>query len=277
MQQIIGFIVRNGIRLFFLLLLGISLWLTISHHNYHRSKLINSSNGISGFIFSKTASISDYFSLKSDNERLYQENLELKQLLLNQQESTENIPVHTPGDLNKDFVVYGSKIVKNSFRKQKNFLTIKGGKNQGIQRDMGVINDKGIIGIIENTGPNYSTILSILSVDFQIVAKIKKNNQFGTLTWDGKSTGFVQLIDIPRIETITKGDTIVTGFSSKAFPENIPIGTIDRVLVDTATNNSVLHVRLFNDMTNINYIYVVDNIHKDEIKELEEKTERGDE
>lgn len=273
MQQIIGFIVKNGVRLFFLLLLGISLWLTVSHHNYHRSKFINSSNRVSGAVYTKTSSIGDYFSLKSDNERLYQENLELKQILLNQQESAENGSINIPQDLNKNFVVYGSKIIKNSFRKQTNFLTIKGGEKQGVKRDMGVINDKGIVGIIENTSPNFSTVLSVLNTNFQIVAKVKKNNQFGTLIWDGKSTGFVQLIDIPRIESIIKGDTVVTGFSSKAFPENIPIGTIDRILIDNTTNNSTLYVRLFNDMTTINYIYVVENLHKDEIKELEEKTE----
>src|SRR5690606_17700606 len=129
------------------------------------------------------------------------------------------------------------------------------------------------VGIVENTGDNFSTVLSVLNTDFQVVAKLKKNNQFGTLIWDGKSTGFVQLIDIPRIESIVKGDTVVTGFSSKAFPENIPIGTIDRVLMDNTTNSSTLHIRLFNDMTSINYIYVVENLHKDEIKALEEKTE----
>ncbi len=273
MQQIFGFFIKNGVRLFFLLLLGISLWLTTSHHNYHRSKFVNSSNRVSGVVYTKTSSIGDYFSLKSDNERLYQENLELKQLLLNVQELTENSDTDVPQDLDKNFVVYGSKIIKNSFRKQKNILTIKGGEKLGIKRDMGVINDKGIVGIVENTGDNFSTVLSVLNTDFQIVAKLKKNNQFGTLIWDGKSTGFVQLIDIPRIESIVKGDTVVTGFSSKAFPENIPIGTIDRVLMDNTTNSSTLHIRLFNDMTSINYIYVVENLHKDEIKALEEKTE----
>src|SRR5690606_3647301 len=196
MQQIFGFFIKNGVRLFFLLLLGISLWLTTSHHNYHRSKFVNSSNRVSGVVYTKTSSIGDYFSLKSDNERLYQENLELKQLLLNVQELTENSDTDVPQDLDKNFVVYGSKIIKNSFRKQKNILTIKGGEKLGIKRDMGVINDKGIVGIVENTGDNFSTVLSVLNTDFQIVAKLKKNNQFGTLIWDGKSTGFVQLIDI---------------------------------------------------------------------------------
>jgi rod shape-determining protein MreC len=36
-----------------------------------------------------------------------------------------------------------------------------------------------------------------------------------------QSTGFVQLIDVPRLAAIRKGDTIVTGGQSVIFPENI--------------------------------------------------------
>src|SRR5690554_307990 len=275
MQQIIGFIVKNGLRLLFLFLLGISLWLTVSHHYFHRSKFINSSNRVSGYVYSNISSVGDYFSLKSENKKLYQENLQLKDYILNQQASVslDTNKVEVPAILKREIKVIGSKVIENSFRKQKNFLTLKGGKKQGIKPDMGVINDRGIVGIIEYTSSNYATVLSVLNTDFQVVAKVKKNNQFGTLVWDGKSTGFLQLIDIPRIESIIKGDTIVTGFSAKAFPENIPIGIIDRVVVDPITNNSTLHVRLFNDMTKVSTVYVVENVHGDEVKELQQKTE----
>lgn len=275
MQQIIGFIVKNGLRLLFLFLLGISLWLTISHHYFHRSKFINSSSRVSGYVYLNISSVGEYFSLKSENERLYQENLQLKDYILNQQviASLDTAKVEIPPILQREINVIGSKVIENSYRKQKNFLTLKGGKKQGIKPDMGVINDRGIIGIIEHSSANYATVLSVLNTDFQIVAKVKKNNQFGTLVWDGKSTGFLQLIDIPRIESIVKGDTIVTGFSAKAFPENIPIGTIDRIVVDNETNNSTLYVRIFNDMTKVSNVYVVENIHSEEVKELQGKTE----
>lgn len=273
MQQIIGFIIRNGLRLLFLLLLGISLWLTLSHHSFHRSKFVNSSNSVTGYVYSNLSSISDYFSLKAENEKLTDENLRMKTFLLNNRQITDSSQIDLPPVLDKEINVISSKIIKNSYRKQKNFLTLRGGIKQGIDRDMGVINDKGIVGIIEYAKNNYATVLSVLNTDFQIVAKVKKNNQFGTLTWDGKSTGFVQLIDVPRIESITKGDTIVTGFSSKAFPENIPVGIIDKVVIDENTSTSTLHVQLFNDMTQVSYVYVIEHLHKEELQELEEKTE----
>jgi rod shape-determining protein MreC len=50
---------------------------------------------------------------------------------------------------------------------------------------MGVINSLGIVGI-ENTSPNYATVISILNKKSQINAKIKKSNHFGSLIWNGK-------------------------------------------------------------------------------------------
>jgi rod shape-determining protein MreC len=79
---------------------------------------------------------------------------------------------------------------------------------------MGVINNLGLVGIIDNTSPRYSTVISILNVKSRINAKIKKSNHFGSLIWNGKSTGFVQLIDVPRL-SVRKGDTIVTGMQSE--------------------------------------------------------------
>jgi rod shape-determining protein MreC len=53
------------------------------------------------------------------------------------------------------------------------------------------------------------------------------------LIWNGKSTGFVQLVDVPRLAAIRKGDTIVTGGQS-FFQKNI--GTIDKIEIDNQTN-----------------------------------------
>lgn len=275
MQQIIGFIVKNGLRLLFLLLFGISLYLTISYHSFHRSRFVNSSSRVAGFIYMNTSSIKEYFSLKSENERLQRENLVLKEYFLNHSQNKSIDPRKSIVLLDKQIDVISSKVIKNVYRNQKNILTIKGGTNQGVKKDMGVISDRGIVGIVENTSSNYATVLSVLNTDFQIVAKLKKNNHFGTLSWNGKSTGFVQVVDIPRIATVVKGDTIVTQSDSKAFPEDTPIGVIEKIYLDTQTNSFTLDVRLFTDMTNLGRVYVVENEDRAEITELERLTEEN--
>ncbi|MHA3789784.1 rod shape-determining protein MreC [Flavobacterium hauense] len=271
MQQIFNFLFKNSILLLFLLLLGISLTLTIQSHSYHRSRAVTSANAISGYVYEQVNTVEEYLNLKEQNEALAGENARLKRLLFNTQDTTNTPPVNIPEAMG-NFAVIQSKVIRNSYSVHENYFTINSGRNQGIKPDMGVVSSLGVVGIVENTSGNYATVISILNLKFKLDAKIKKNNHFGTLTWNGKNTGFAQLIDVPRLATVQKGDTIVTGAESKIFPENIPIGTIDKVYMDKKTNYYTLEVRLFNDMTSLGHVYVIENKDRDEIIKLEEET-----
>jgi rod shape-determining protein MreC len=169
-----------------------------------------------------------------------------------------------------------AKVIKNSYSSQVNFLTLDSGSNQGVQPEMGVINSLGIVGVIENVSPKYSTVLSILNTESPINAKVKKSNHIGSLTWNGKNTGYVQLVDVPRLATVKKGDTIVTGAQSTIFPENINIGTVDKYYTDNQTNFYTIDVKLFNDMTSLGHVYIIKNKDRNEIKTLEKKTQKNE-
>ncbi len=269
MQQIFNFIFKNSILLLFLLLLGISLSLTIQSHSYHRSRTISSANAVSGYVYEQVNNVKEYLSLREQNEQLAKENAELKKMLFNTQD-TANLPeVKLPDELGSYRVIH-SKVIANSYSLPENYITIKNGRKDGIKPDMGVVSSLGVIGVVENVSNGYSTVISILNSKFKLNAKIKKNNHFGTLTWNGKNTGYAQLVDVPRLASVRKGDTIVTGAESRIFPENIPVGTIEKVYVDKKTNYYTLDVRLFNDMTSLGHVYVIENKDKPEIIQLEQ-------
>lgn len=275
MQQIFNFIFKNSILLLFLLLLGISLTLTIQSHSYHRSRAVSSANAMSGYVYEQVNSVKEYLSLKEQNEALAAENAQLKRLLFNTQD-TANLPdVTLPAGIG-NFKVIQSKVIQNSYNVYENYLTINSGRRDGIKPDMGVVSSLGVVGYIDNTSNGYATVISVLNTKFRLDAKIKKNNHFGTLTWNGKNTGFAQLIDVPRLATVKKGDTIVTGAESTIFPENIPIGTIEKVYVDKRTNYYTLDVRLFNDMTSLGHVYIIENKDRDEIIKLEATTKEDE-
>jgi rod shape-determining protein MreC len=234
-----------------LLCISLFAYNTITH--YHRSKIIKLSNYLSGGVYERINNLSEYLNLKSQNDALAIENARLKSVLL-------PLPILSPlqtrksKDKQPDIVV--SKVIHNSYNVHENYLTLNSGALQGVESDMGVINNLGLVEIIDNTSPRYSTVISILNVKSRINAKIKKSNHFGSLIWNGKSTGFVQLIDVPRLASVRKGDTIVTGMQSEIFPENINIGTIEKVYIDNKTNYYTLDI-LFNDMTNLGHVYVL--------------------
>lgn len=271
MQQIINLFIKNSYKLLFLLLLGIGLSLTIMSHSYHRSEYINSANAFTGSVYEKVNEGQDYLRLKKNNLKLAEENAYLKELLYNKPDTLINLAaLKHKNQLSTNYTFKAAKVIKNSFNVRQNYLTINKGESDSISSDMGVVNEKGIVGIVEKTSENYSNIISILNTKTKIHAKLKNSAHFGSISWDGKNVGYVQLIDIPRLAKLKKGDSIVTGSDSRIFPENIPIGKVDRVYIDKKTNYYTINVRLFNDMTALNFVYVIDSKRKKEIEEIEQ-------
>lgn len=217
--------------------------------------------------------ITSYFKLREENKNLVRENQQLRYQLYN---SVEKAYQSENDSTRKNYTVAQGKVIKNGFADQRNYITINKGSNDSIQQDMGVVTDKGILGIVENTSGNFATVQSILNEKSNINAKIKNSNHFGSLVWDAKNYNIVQLIDIPRLVPLTIGDTIVTGAMSSIFPENIPIGTIKKFNLDSSKSFYFIDVALFNDMTNIKNVYIIKNLNRPEVLELEMETQNND-
>ncbi|NDV44246.1 rod shape-determining protein MreC [Flagellimonas sediminis] len=268
MQRIINFILRYRNAFLYSFLALISLVMTFRSHSYHQSKFFNSSRWLSGNVYGTGNDISSYFGLREENERLVEENEQLRRMLFNTEFDT--IP-----SLDSTYLEYGvlsAKLIKNSFSSPRNYLTIDKGGNDGVKQDMGVITTKGILGIIENVSKNFATVQSVLNTKSNINAKIKNTNYFGSLIWNGENYTTAQLIDIPRLVPLVVGDTIVTGGMSSIFPENIPIGVIKKYDLNVSRSFYNIDVELFNDMANIKNVYLIENRNKEEIKELENRT-----
>ena len=272
MQQIIYFIKKFRFFLLFLVLEILAINFTIQHHSYHKSKFVNSANAISGGFYNQMSSITDFFHLKIDNKILMEENTRLLNLLQHKGVTVDTLFVASeqPSIQKYNFTV--AKIINNNYTKRNNFLTLNKGTNQGVKVDMGVINSRGIIGVIKSTSNNYATVLSILNSNSKINVRLKNSDHFGTMVWDAKSYLNTQIIDIPRQASIKVGDTVITGGKSVIFPEGIPVGTISDFDIKNNQYNKI-NVALFNDMSAIGYVQVVENLQKEEQLQLESENE----
>lgn len=267
MQQIINFFIANRNFFLFAGLFAVSIALTIRSHDYHRGKFMNSSNAVSGRIYTLKNNIGQYFRLESENKSLVRENLFLKQELETYRETQPE-----PGaDIIPVFKYRAAVVINNSYSKTKNYLTVNKGENDSIAIDMGVISNQGIIGIVSHVSGKYALVQSVLNTNSRIHAKLKSSNHFGTLVWNAKDPAVVQLTDIPRIAELHKGDTVITGGRSTIFPEGIPIGTIRDFYSDKDDNYFYINVSLFNDMTALQYVYLIENNDAEEISELEKE------
>jgi rod shape-determining protein MreC len=269
MQQLIYFFQKFKYFLFFLLLQFFAVTITFNNLNFHKSKYVNSANKITGGLYNQVSNISNYFSLKSTSEELIEENIRLINLLQQKRVipfSSDSVLIDTVKYFQK-YTFLNAKIINNNYSNAFNFLTIDKGENDGLAKEMAVVNSKGIIGITDNTSLNYTRVQSILNKNSKLNARFK-NGYFGTLKWSGLDYNIVQLTDIPRQAPVKIGDTIETGGKSTIFPEGILIGTVFKI--DSKNSiDKVIDVKLFNDMSNIGAVYVIKNLHKKEIKSLE--------
>ena len=267
MQQIINFIIKNRNGLLFMFLMIVAFTLTIHSNSYHNSKFVSSTSNITGYVNKKNSLIGDYFRLNKINKKLLEENSDLRNQIENLKRKEEILNTDFTDSINKYHYI-PIKVISNSFHKTKNHISFNKGTNQGLKADMGVVNDKGIVGVIEQCSGNYSRALSILNTNLKINAKLKKSNHFGSLSWDGTKTNLMKLVDIPVLAPIKVGDTIITGGMSTIFPEGIPIGKISDFKQNTGQSFYTISVILFNDMTSINNGYAIENLFKDEIQQI---------
>ncbi|MCM5662647.1 rod shape-determining protein MreC [Galbibacter mesophilus] len=268
MQQIVNFLIRNKTFIVFLLLFVFSLFLTVQSHSYQKIKFLNSANWVSGTIYNKTNQISDYFHLEEYNEQLVEENMKLRKLLINKNIEVNDSTLYADS-LYTDYRLYSANIIKNSYSKKRNYLLLNKGEKDSIKQDMGVITSKGIVGIIENTSEGFSNVQSVLNSLSEINAAVANTGNFGSLKWDGKDFKTVQLVDILRAANVQKGDTIVTGGMSSIFPKGIPIGKIKEFSLDASKNYYLIDVELFNDMTTLDHVYIIENLNRQEILNLQ--------
>jgi rod shape-determining protein MreC len=272
MQQLLYFIKKFRFFLLFLILQIVAFYFTIQYHSYQKSKFVNSANAVTGGFYTKINTINEYFHLKTDNQLLIEENIRLKNLLAKRVLDNSIVSTTIVDTMYTQKYEYTSaKVVNNNYTKLNNFLTINKGSNHGILPELGVINGRGIIGVIKNTSANYATILSILNSSSKINVRLKNSNHFGTLVWNGKDYNTTQITDIPRQALIKEGDTIITGGKSLLFPEGVLVGVIKDF---TIQNNQYtqINIALFNDMSALGHVQVVKNLEKIEQLKLEQIT-----
>jgi rod shape-determining protein MreC len=240
----------------------------VQGNSFQRSNLIAVNRQVSGYIYSKVDGAREYFSLKEVNEQLAKENLRLRNRLDILSSRLDSASVISDLQGNYHYFFIQSRIVHNSVFKQYNYLTINKGKKQGVFRDMGVISDQGLVGIVLESSANFATVIPIINRDFRLSAKIKSNNYSGILQWDGSSPQYALLSEVPFHVELAAGDTIITSGFSSIFPEGIELGKIESFSLEKG-NFYDIKVELFTDFQRLYHVNVIRNYRQEEQLNLE--------
>ena len=264
MQSIINSIVKNRNLIIYLFLSFVTFNYLYNNSSVHYSGFGKAGTFISGSTSSIYSYINSYFNLRQENNKLIEENLELKKY------ESQFIDKSDTRDVSENKIdkTISAKVILNSINKNKNIIVINKGELNGITKEMGVISSKGVVGIIKNITDNYSSIVSLLNTDLKINAILKNSSTIGSISWNGLNPRVVQLNDIPLSSSIKVGDTVVTGGMSFYFPKGIPIGTIEDYNNTSLEGYYSIDVSIFSDFSSLSNLYVLQRTDDDEIKLL---------
>jgi rod shape-determining protein MreC len=217
----------------------------------------------------KISNSRNYFNLRTANENLAQQNVQLRNKL-DQLIKRDTSVFHPVSDsvYNQQFRYMSAEVINNSISRQKNFFTVDKGTKQGITPDMAVVTGNSVAGIIVGCSENYSLAMSLLNIDFKISARIKSNGYFGSLNWDGRNYRTAVLSEIPQHVRINVGDTIETTGYSAVIPEGIMIGTI-KEFKKAGGDFYNIRILLETDFRRLQFVDVIGNLRKSEQLELE--------
>ncbi|HRN94633.1 MAG TPA: rod shape-determining protein MreC [Chitinophagales bacterium] len=276
MYNLVRFLIRYHLLMLFLLLEAFSFYLIFKKSKFHSATFLNTSNALNGAVFNTYNDITSYFYLRKSNDSLVAENAALRAMLL-QSKYSGDVDTFSQTDsiapkLIQRFVYFPAKVIRNSTDNANNILYIDKGSLQGVHHQMGVICRNGIVGQVVDVSDNYSAVMSVLNKDFKVSAKIKKNNYFGNLHWSGVNASSAKMDEIPKHVPVVKGDTIVSSGYSSLFPENVMIGIVENVKSEVDKPFMHVDVKLSTNFRNLDFVYVVKDLQRNEISKLDSVT-----
>lgn len=274
MKNLWLFLVRYNAFFWFVLFFTVSLLLVVQNNRYQRSAFVNSSNLVVGSFYDKLNSWKSYLALEETNKNLAQENAELRQQLQKfiLADTLDSVQIADSIEENRyRFTI--AEVVNNSIHQKSNFITINKGSSEGVEKGLGVITSNGVVGVVLNVSPHFSTIQSLLHPDTRVSVTLDTTNVFGSLAWGNNvDPRFALVRDIPNHVKVQKGMKIYTsGFS--LFPKRIEIGTVEETGIVSGESFLDVKIRLRTNFSNLNHVYVVKDLLENEKNLLETQTE----
>lgn len=273
MRNLLNFLIRYSGWFVFALYVLLSLVLLVQDNVYRQSVYLTSANSVTGAVYGSWSNVTGYFHLKGINERLQASNAELQNEVLNLRHELSEM--HALCGDSVSAAVYRDRfgyvdaaVINNSTRHPRNYFTINRGRLDGITRGMGVVDQNGIVGIVNVVGDHMARVISVLN-EAQIFSVKLKGTEFpGSLIWKGGDPSIAYVEEIPRHARFAAGDTIVSSGFSTSFPGGIPVGVVMNRVRGIDDSYFTLKVRLTSDFKALGSVRVIKDIYKQEIDSL---------
>ncbi len=210
----------------------------------------------------------EYKNLKNvmaENAELKEElnslNEELNNIKLIQYDYDELIKLLELDSIYDDYPKVAASVVAKDAGNWFNSFIIDKGENDGVSVGMNVIADGGLVGIVSETGHNYSTVKTIIDDLSKVSAMVLSTSDNCIVSGDLEVMDNRQMIVFDSLKDndnkVTVGDELVTSYISSDYVQGLLIGTISELNTNSNNLTKSGYLTPAVDFEHIRHVYVI--------------------
>lgn len=275
MHNLLDFVRKYSYFFLFVLLEVVSMTLLFRFNSYQGSVWFTAANTAVARINGLYGNAVAYLNLQQVNKDLTERNVALEREAEQLRASLHQLTKDTTEterlmrEKLAGYTMVPATVVSNSNERENNYLVIDKGENDGIRPEMGVVGGGGVVGIVYLTGPHHSLVIPVTNRKSSISCRVRGQNYFGYLQWDGTSLRKAYVDDVPRYARVKKGEVVETSGYSAVFPPGIFVGRIRSISNSPDGQSYKLDVALGTNFANLRDVEVVTTPYKAEIDTLQ--------
>ncbi len=208
---------------------------------------------------SKVQFFTSISSLKGDNQKLFDENLELKARIAKLTETEKENDILREEMLiapRKKYNLESAMIIGKELGNYSEVVYIDKGQKNGIKKGMTVLVGKGIlIGLVIEASVNTAKIELVTDKNFKVNVKLVESNGHGVLFGQYGTSATMKMI--PQTIKVNKGDTIVTSELSDVFEKDLLIGYVQEIFNTEDGLFQEVTVTLPKDLEDLHIVHVL--------------------
>jgi len=137
------------------------------------------------------------------------------------------------------------------------YLIVDVGSQQGIERGMPVVTERGLVGRITEVGSNWAKVMLIIDPSSSVNALIQNSRATGVV--EGRVGGGLVMKYIPQADTVNVNDIVLTSGLGGNFPKALIIGQVTAVHQRDIEMFQQAVIRPTVDFNNLEIILVITN------------------
>lgn len=270
MRNLIAFLKRFQIFLVFAILQVIALYFYFSFFYYPRSIYLSTASSANAKIWEAKNAVTKQFNLSNTNTELQKNNAKLMEQIPSSYFRIDDQTVKIEDTLYRQkFEYIIGEVINSTVEKRNNYFTINVGEKHGVERGLGVISDKGVVGVIHRTSEHYSIVKSVLTENINISVVIESIGLYGLLKWDGVDERRGSIAGISNDLQIKKWSKVITREGTGIFPKGIMVGKVETLKNVEGEAFWDVSILFSEDYRKLQRIYVVKNIFAEEQAKIE--------